>query len=126
MEQDLVKIAEMCILNRCYQEVQTRRNYLKGRYETVIGCVQGLWRLRKDALKMMKAMGNPIALEYQPATYDLYIDAFQKALKKLLKEGLLREGREKPVFNRTYRRKFAITPQGLDYFNSIQRKGEEL
>lgn len=123
MAEDLITVAKHCILQRCLKEVKTKRNYLERRYETVVGYVHGLWYLRKNTLESMKALQPPVALELQPLTYDLYFDAFRKALRMLLKEGLIKERRLyiNPSKN-SYKRTFFITELGIKYYNSFAKE----
>jgi len=119
LTEDLVTVAKRCILHRCLKEVKTSRHYIV----PVVGYVNGLWYLRKNTLELMKVLQPPVALELQPLTYDLYVDAFEKALKMLLTEELIKERRlNRTPSKNSYKRTFAITEQGIKYYNSFSRE----
>ena len=119
LAEDLITVAKRCILQRCLKEVKIKRHYI----EPVVGYVPGLWYLRKNTLELMKVLQPPVALELQPLTYDLYVDAFGNALRMLLTEGLIKERRlyRTPSKN-SYKRTFAITERGIKYYNSFSRE----
>lgn len=120
LTEDLITVAKRCILQRCLKEVKTSRHYIA----PVVGYVNGLWSLRKNTLELMKVLQPPVALELQPLTYDLYVDAFGNALRMLLTEGLIKERRLYHTPSKdSYKRTFAITERGIEYYNSFSREG---
>ncbi len=119
LTEDLITVAKRCILHRCLKEVKTSRHYIV----PVVGYVNGLWSLRKNTLELMKVLQPPVALELQPLTYDLYVDAFGNALRMLLTEGLIKEKRlYRTPSKDSYKRTFAITERGIEYYNSFSRE----
>jgi len=119
LDNELVTVAKACILYRCLREVRKQRNYLTQKEDTVVGYVSGKWRLRKDALDAMKTFRLSKA-SIERTTYDLYADAFEEALIALLREGMLKEDREYPRGYDSFKRKFAITEQGIEHCNSLR------
>jgi len=121
LAEDLITVAKRCILQRCLKEVKTSRHYIA----PVVGYVNGLWSLRKNTLELMKVLQPPVALELQPLTYDLYVDAFGNALRMLLTEGLIKEKKRsyRTPSKDLYKRTFAITERGIRYYNSFSREG---
>jgi hypothetical protein len=119
LNEDLVTVAKRCILQRCLKEVKTSRHYIA----PVVGYVNGLWSLRKNTLELMKVLQPPVALELQPLTYDLYVDAFGNALRILLTEGLIKERRlYRTPSKDSYKRTFAITERGIEYYSSFSHE----
>ena len=120
-DDEIIAVAKSSILLRCLKEVETRKNFLSGKQETILRYVSGKWRLKKDALDIMKTLQSLQGLQLNRQAYDLYASAFERALITLLQEGLLKEDREYPRRYNSYKRKFAITEQGLAYLGFLRK-----
>jgi hypothetical protein len=113
----LVRAAKIAILYRCKREVRVQWNYLDRKNDTITHFVSGKWRLKRDALPLMKEIETTLSFSPGYDLYSLYERAFEDALKELLAAGLLIEEREYPR-KTGFRRKFAITSTGLDLLRS--------
>ena len=113
----LLEAAKIAILYRCEKEVKVQWNYIDRRIDIITHFVSGKWRLKRDALPLMKDIGTTPSFSSGYDLYSLFESAFEEALKELLAAGMLTEECEHPR-KTGFRRKFAITSAGLDLLRS--------